>query len=349
MGSTEIPNYDPLKIIENIRLYIKGKKMKPMKPWYRNFQGKIDSSGRGTYHSTGVWEQKGSESIEITELPIRKWTQDYKEFLQGMLPGAEKKSKIALQDFREYHTERTVHFNLKFSSEEIAKAKSGEGGVKNNLKLCTNVNETNMVLFDSEGRIQKYKNAVQIMEEFCKVRLKYYDLRKKYLIDKLTLERDLLSNRARFIKMIIEKKLKISNRKKADVVKDLTKMKFQKFGDVVPPRTGFEYLLIMQIASLTYEKYEELKKMAKDKSRELEEVKRTPIKTMWSRDLDRLEAGIEELYAKEAEEIQGAKERKKGKKGKSTSQKRKRDDKDKDKDDENDGDGGDDDDAPANS
>merc|ERR1719420_2628195 len=104
-----------------------------------------------------------------------------------------------------------------------------------------------MVLFDSENKIQKYKNVLQIMDEFAKVRMKYYKIRKEYLIQKLTLERDLLSNRARFIKLIIEKKLRINNRKKDDVVKDLTKMRFQKFGEVKAPRTGFEYLLIMQI------------------------------------------------------------------------------------------------------
>merc|ERR1712232_1068718 len=114
--------------------------------------------------------------------------------------------------------------------------------------------ETNMVLFDSEGRIKKYKNAVEIMEEFAEVRMKYYHHRKKYLIDKLTLERDLLSNRARFIGMIIAKKLHINNRKKADVVKDLTRLKFKKFGDSKTPRTGYEYLLIMQILSLTLER-----------------------------------------------------------------------------------------------
>merc|ERR1719450_1547325 len=129
-----------------------------------------------------------------------------------------------------------------------------------------------MVLFDSEGKIKKYKNAIEIMEEFATVRLKYYGHRKKYLIDKLTLERDLLSNRARFIAMIVAKKLHINNRKKAEVVKDLTKFKFQKFGDQKPPRTGFEYLLIMQIASLTKERKEELERMAKDKGAELERM-----------------------------------------------------------------------------
>merc|ERR1711920_494290 len=148
--------------------------------------------------------------------------------------------------------------------------------------------------------------------------------RKEYLIDKLTLERDLLSNRARFIKMIIEKKLHINNRKKADVCKDLTRFKFQKFGDTKEPRTGFEYLLIVQIASLTKERKEELERMAKEKAKELEIVKKTSPQSMWLTDLSRLETAITDLYEKEAAEdpkaAKGNKRKRdasaKGKKGK---------------------------------
>merc|ERR1719401_2458722 len=166
-------------------------------------------------------------------------------------------------------------------------------GIEKSFKLHSSINETNMFLFDSEGRIQKYKNPVEIMSEFAKVRMKYYVTRKEYLVHKLTLERDLLNNRARFIKMIIEKKLKINNRKKADVVKDLTRLKFQKFGDTKPPRTGFEYLLIMQIASLTLERRLELERMAREKAAELKKVQATTPKQMWTNDLDVLEAAIE--------------------------------------------------------
>merc|ERR1711920_840024 len=172
------------------------------------------------------------------------------------------------------------------------------------------------VLFDSEGKIKKYKSAVEIMEEFATMRLKYYDHRKKYLIDKLTLERDLLSNRARFIHLIVTKKLNINNRKKADVCKDLTRFKFQKFGDTKEPRTGFEYLLIMQIASLTKERKEELERMAKDKATELEKVKRTSIQNMWLADLERLEEGIKSLYDEDNDDVGGdRKKRKRGRRG----------------------------------
>merc|ERR1712232_932032 len=135
------------------------------------------------------------------------------------------------------------------------------------------------------------------MEEFGKTRLKMYDRRKADLVDKLTLEKELFANRARFIGMIIAKKLHINNRKKADVVKDLTRLKFKKFGDTTPPRTGYEYLLIMQILSLTLERKLELEKMLKLKNEELSKIKKTTIQQMWSYDLDNLEQAIHELYS----------------------------------------------------
>merc|ERR1719356_2275254 len=335
--STDVPNYDPKLIIDNLRQWIRGGKMKPMKPWYRGFKGSIESCGKGSYYAWGSISET-DKGYEITELPIRKWTQDYKEFLQGMLPGGEGKTKINVDDVREYHTERTVHFSLKMKDEEMKKAK--EQGIENAFKLCSSINETNMVAFDSDGKIQKYKNVLEIMEEFAYVRMKYYKIRKEYLINKLTLERDLLSNRARFIKMIIEKKLHINNRKKDDVVKDLTKLKFQKFGETKPPRTGFEYLLIMQIASLTKERYEELLRMAKEKAAELEKVKKTSEKQMWVTDLDRLEAIIDDMWAKDAEE--DPKGSKRGKAAKSGRNQKRRRGKDEEDDGEN---GGEDDEA----
>jgi len=292
--STDVPNYDPRQIIENLRLFVAKKKMKPMRPWYRGFTGVVEPLGKGSYYSWGKFTEN-DKGIEITELPIRKWTQDYKEFLHTMLPGAEGKSKITVQDVKEYHTEKNVHFAVKMAPETLATAK--EQGIEHTFKLWGSIAETNMVLFDSEGRIKKYKNVMDIIEEFATVRLKYYGVRKKYLIDKLTLERDLLSNRARFIAMIIAKKLHINNRKKADVVKDLTRLKFQKFGDDKPPRSGFEYLLIMQIASLTKERKEELERMAKEKAVELERVKKTSPQQMWLTDLDCLEKAIDALFS----------------------------------------------------
>jgi len=137
------------------------------------------------------------------------------------------------------------------------------------------------------------------------MRLKVYDTRKKYLVDKLTLEKELLGNRARFIGMIIAKKLHINNRKKADIVKDLSRLKFRKFGDSKFPRTGYEYLLVMHIVSLTLERKLELEKLFKIKTDELTKLKKTTIQAMWTEDLDRLEAVFNQVLAQEAKPGEG--------------------------------------------
>lgn len=300
--STDIPNYDPRAIIENLRLYIKKQKMKPMRPWFRGFTGTIKPAGRAKYEVCGVCSST-DKGVEITELPLRRWTQDYKEFLQTMLPGSDKPSKIMAQDVREYHTENNVHFVVKMNEDNLKAAK--EQGLAKTFKLEGSISETNMVLFDSEGKIRKYKNALEILEEFASVRLRMYDVRKKYLVEKLTLEKDLLYNRARFIGMIVAGKLHVNNRKKDDLVKDLTRFKFSKFGETAPPRTGFEYLLIMHIASLTRERKLELERMLKEKTAELETLKKTTISQMWEGDLSRLDQAISALYEATGELLGG--------------------------------------------
>lgn len=58
-------------------------------------------------------------TIEITELPIRTWTQTYKEsVLEPMLEGSSDKPAM-ITDFREYHTEETVKFVVKMKPEQL--------------------------------------------------------------------------------------------------------------------------------------------------------------------------------------------------------------------------------------
>jgi len=302
--STQVPNYNPLDVIDNMRQYIKRKPMRGMQPWYRGFTGTIKPSGeKGRYDCLGSFAQTSTTIMQITELPLRKWTQDYKEFLQSMMPGSDsKKGKLNVYDVREYHSDKRVHFVVRLDGNKLKERAAGEGGVEGVMRLKGSLSETNMVLFDSDGKIKKYKNVKDIMMEFAKVRLKMYDVRKKYMIQKLTLEKELLGNRARFIAMIIAKKLHVNNRKKADVVKDLTRFKFRKFGDTTPPRTGYEYLLGMQILTLTLERKLELEKLYKFKAEELAKLKKTTIQQLWTADLDRLEGGVRDLYGKELAE-----------------------------------------------
>lgn len=83
-----------------------------------------------------------------------------------------------------------------------------------------------MVLFNEEGKLTRYRSMIDIMEEFYTIRLKYYDLRKEYLLSILKRDLEILSNKARFILAVVDNKLEIRKRKKVDIVQDLIKMQF---------------------------------------------------------------------------------------------------------------------------
>jgi len=89
--STSIPNYNPVDIIENIRRQMKGEPMVPMSPWYRGFKGRIEKvDNKGKYLCSGTAKVVDSKTVEITELPIKKWTDDYKKQLEDWIVGSEK-------------------------------------------------------------------------------------------------------------------------------------------------------------------------------------------------------------------------------------------------------------------
>ena len=53
-----------------------------------------------------------------------------------------------------------------------------EEGLENKFKLSKTFKTTNMVLFNSELKITKYATINEIMDDFYKLRLEYYEKRK---------------------------------------------------------------------------------------------------------------------------------------------------------------------------
>ena len=55
-----------------------------MVPWARGFDGEIQPLGESrNFVSKGIVDVTGPESIRITELPLYRWTEDYKSFLDA--------------------------------------------------------------------------------------------------------------------------------------------------------------------------------------------------------------------------------------------------------------------------
>ena len=63
------------------------------------------------------------------------------------------------------------------------------------------------VLFDHVGCLKKYDTVLEILRDFFELRLKYYGLRKEWLLGMLGAESAKLNNQARFILEKIDGKI----------------------------------------------------------------------------------------------------------------------------------------------
>jgi len=347
--SSSVPNFNPRDIISNLRRWLKGKELQEMTPWYSGFRGRIVKSREdGKFEVAGIISSLGDGQAEISELPVKRWTQDYREFLEEHLPKGEKKKdgNRLLEDYQEYHSEKTVHFQLSLSAEGSLQA--DKDNLEKAFKLRSSISLNNMMLFNADGKIKKYDSALDILREFADVRLSIYETRKAYLLARLTRECEVLSAKARFVKMVIEGKIVIRKRKIAELAQDLRKNGFKALSELKGESAGeaekgedaeddddddegsgeegeapdatkkavkdFEYLVGMPISTLTAEKVAKLMQEQEKKAQELQALKRKKPSDLWLEDLDVVETALDERDAvalqeeeKEKAKIQKAK------------------------------------------
>lgn len=315
--STSIPNYNPIDLINNIRRKLDGFEFESMDPWYKGFNGTV-AAEPDKYRFSGIITKVNDTTLEITELPLQTWTQNYKEFLESLVTGNEK-TKSFIKEYKEYHTDTTVHFIVSISAENMSVAETE--GLDKKFKISTTKSTSNMVLFDSDGQLKRYSSSIEILEEFFPVRLEYYDKRKSYLVAKLDSEFKKLSNQARFILEVNTNLVKVHNIPTKDICRQLeqrgyeffSKNKFEEkfrnqntvIGENDPEddddldlslsshekelEHNYRYLLDMPLRSLTYEKAKKLNKERDEKKKELDILASTTISDLWRRDLDVVE------------------------------------------------------------
>ncbi|KAL6567913.1 DNA topoisomerase 2 [Orobanche gracilis] len=329
--SSYIPNYNPRDIVANVRRMLNDEEMVPMDPWYRGFTGVIEKSQKTVkeigmnYTACGIIEEVDETTLRISELPIRRWTQDYKEFLESVSQGNDKAKDPFIGGFTQHSDHITVEILVHLPVENLIAAKK-EGFLKK-FKLTTSINTTNMHLFDPRGAIKKYETPEQILEEFFYLRLEFYEKRKKVLLENFELELLKLENKVRFILGVVNGEIIVSNRKRADLFIELHHKGFTPFPkkakSMEPEVAGandnteeteenesvigngvrssdYEYLISMAIGTLTIERVEALL-ADRDKVNSLvTELRDSTPRSLWLKDLDVLDTQLDELENTEA-------------------------------------------------
>lgn len=318
--STSIPPFNPIDIVNNIRHLMADEPMEEMVPWFKGWEGVIYKDiQKDRYKVQGKIEEIDDNTVEINELPARMWTITMKEYLLQGLSGSDKQ-KAWIKDMEEDHGVG-IKFIVKLSDDEMDKTR--RQGLLERFKLVSSLATSNMVAFDPRGRIKKYAKVNDIIDDYYVVRLEYYQKRKTYMVKEYTNQLQKIASQARFVKMIIERELIVSNKKRAALIEELRRLDFPAFdknsqtvdldslyvkseagddqddeevaededtGLIVKNKTNisqyFDYLLGMQIWSLTKERYEKLLKIQGEKETQLNVLLGKSPKDLWNEDLD---------------------------------------------------------------
>ncbi|XP_060950829.1 DNA topoisomerase 2-alpha [Limanda limanda] len=323
--ASKIPNFNIREIVTNIHRMLNGEEPLPMLPHYKGFKGTIEQLVDNQYLNNGEVAIIDSTTIEISELPVKTWTQNYKEnVLEPMLNGTEKVPPL-ITDYKEYHTDTTVRFVVKMAEEKLVEAEAA--GLHKVFKLQSPFTCNSMVLFDHVGSLKKYESVQDILKDFFELRMKYYSLRKDWLVGMLGAESARLTNQARFILEKVEGTLVIENKPKKELIRMLKEMGYdsdpvkawkeaQEKNDEQleegeeeegeekedPGAPDYNYLLSMPMWFLSKEKKEELCKQRDAKITELNTLKKKSPADLWKEDLA---AFSEELVRVEAKEKEG--------------------------------------------
>jgi DNA topoisomerase-2 len=280
--ATNILNRNPLDLIDACIKELDGKKYKEPTPWYNGFSGEcIKDPNSNSWLFRGKYKVKNTTTLDVTELPP---SMTYEKFDSHLISLEETRRLTGYDN----NCKANVNYVLKFRREDL-KSLQDTSRLDRFLKMEEKQSE-NFTVLDETGNLKIFESATQIIQYFVKFRLTYYIKRKEYLINKLNQELLLLSNKAQFIKMIIDGKLQINNVPRKQIILALATADFDEISG------SYNYLLSLPIHTLTKETYEDLLGDTHSKENELEFTKKQDTTQMYRDDLQELRKALIKSY-----------------------------------------------------
>lgn len=278
--SSNILNRNINDVIDACMSVIKNSNIKELKPFLPNFTGtfQVDEDNNKKWIITGKAEQVNTSTVVVNELPPSLTYEKYEEHLDKLV---DDKVIVSYED----NSRDNINYTIKFTRKDLA-----ELDAPNLIKLLK-LSESTTEIFttlDERGKLRIFDSAEEIVEYFVKFRLRFYEKRKKYLLNKLEKELKVLSNRGKFISAILKGSLKVNNTPKVVIIENIEKMNLDKMDGT------YDYLLKMPIYSLTKELFEKLRQEYSKKKEEIEVLNNTLPEDMYIKDLRDLKRNFSE-------------------------------------------------------
>jgi DNA topoisomerase-2 len=260
----------------------------------------------------------GTDRIRITELPVGLWTDDFKEYLESLtdatLDKHGKKTIPIVKDYDDMSKDTTVDIYVTLTKgklDELISVPTEHGCnlLEKTFKLYTTLSTGNMHLFDAQEKLKKYDHVEEIIDDYYETRLALYDKRKQHLLTLLEKERQVLSNKMRYIELTLAGTIDLRNQSKEKIHSLMISLSFQE--------EDSKYLIKMPMDSVSHENVSKLRQEYEHKEAEVKEIIASTPASMWLRELDEWEVEYHQFLSKKGEKSEKSEKSEKMKKIKS--------------------------------
>jgi DNA topoisomerase-2 len=272
--ASNILNRKPIDVLEACVKVLNEKSIGNIQPHINGFTGlfKNDETNNKKWIISGKFERVNTTTIRITELPPSMTYEKYEEYLDKLV---EAKKIISYED----NCKDNIDYVIKMTRIDLDKYSDTD--IIKILKLEESETEIFNTL-DEFGNLKIFESVSDIIKYFVDFRLTFYQKRKDFILNKLQYELKVLSQKGKFIKLILDGKIIVNNQPKDKIITQIESNGLEKIDD------SYDYLLKLPIYSLTKEVFEKLKEDFLLKKDEIKNVESWTPKGMYLEDLQEL-------------------------------------------------------------
>jgi len=269
---SEILNRDVKTVARECLRFLKSNRVNKIPPHLNGFKGtyRQDDDNPNKWWVKGVFERVNTTTVKITELPPSITYQNYEDHLEKLI------ENDAIKSYED-NCRDDVNYVIKMSRKDLKEITDDK--LVKLLKLEETQYEYLNVL-DENGKLKTFTDVKDILKYFVKFRLKWYDIRKKTILENMEKDLKVMTNKAKFISLIIKGDILINNIKKTDIEKSIAKYKLDKV------LGSYNYLFKIPIHNLTKENYEKIQNDMKASKKDISYLKKVKPKDMYIDELE---------------------------------------------------------------
>jgi DNA topoisomerase-2 len=220
---------------------------------------------------------------------VGTWTQKYKQFLEELVSDDCVRDKKPLRDVENNNNDLDVNFTLKMDPDAYHEARAYPAEFEKRFQMNTMIRSTNMVAFDSKGKIRRYASVGEILQDFYETRLDAYVRRKVSELKRMDADIVELMARLKFIESILNGKLVVANQDDDKILAGIKALSLPPLSapDSADELKAYEYLLRIRIDRIKASAVEELRKQVAEANTERDTLASKSAEMLWLADLDK--------------------------------------------------------------